>query len=53
MLESENIADELYAAKEPDAVLADYPIQANAETGGNFAVDGYDTIFAWMNAQSK
>ena len=36
-----------------DAVLADYPIQANAETGGNFAVDGYDTIFAWMNAQSK
>ena len=36
-----------------DAVLADYPIQANAETGGNFALDGYETIFAWMNAQSK
>ncbi len=36
-----------------DAVLADYPIQANAATGGDFSVDGFDTIFAWMNAQSK
>ena len=32
MLEAENIADELYAAKDPDAVLADYGF--NAEDGG-------------------
>ena len=40
MLEAENIADELYAAKDPDAVLADYGF--TAEDGGwVLQKDGY------------
>lgn len=40
MLEAENIADELYAAKDPDAVLADYGFAAE-DGGWVLQKDGY------------
>lgn len=40
MLEAENIADELYAAKDPDAVLADYGFAAD-DGGWVLQKDGY------------
>ena len=40
MLEAENIADELYAAKTPDAVLADYGFAAEG-CGWVLRKDGY------------
>lgn len=40
MLETENIADELYAAKDPDAVLADYGFAAE-DGGWVLQKDGY------------
>ena len=40
MLEAENIADELYAAKDPDAVLADYGFVAE-DGGWVLQKDGY------------
>lgn len=36
-----------------EAVLADYAITPNDQGGGSLTVDGYDNIFAWLNAQSK
>ena len=40
MLEAENIADELYAAKDPDVVLADYGFAAE-DGGWVLQKDGY------------
>ena len=36
-----------------DSVLSAYNMIPDDETGGAFTADGYDNIFAWLNAQSK
>lgn len=36
-----------------DATTDAYPVVPTDEGGGTFAAEGYTSVFAWLNAQSK